>query len=85
MSTQSVAGMFALRKGRWKLVAGNGSGGRQQPKGKPFGEPFQLFDLERDLGEQRDVAAEHPERVAEMTAELEAIRAAGRSRPVGTR
>lgn len=81
----SVAGMFALRKGPWKLVAGNGSGGRQKPKGKPFGAPFQLFDLAEDLGEQRDVAAEHPERVAEMTAELEAIRAAGRSRPVGAR
>ena len=24
----SVAGMFAIREGRWKLVAGNGSGGR---------------------------------------------------------
>ena len=81
----SVAGMFALRKGRWKLVAGNGSGGRQQPKGKPFGEPFQLFDLERDLGEERDVAAEHPGVVAALRAELEALRAAGRSRPAAAR
>lgn len=81
----SVAGMFALRKGRWKLVAGNGSGGRQQPKGKPFGEPFQLFDLERDLGEERDVAAEHPGVVAALRAELEGLRAAGRSRPAAVR
>ncbi|MEL6898461.1 MAG: arylsulfatase, partial [Planctomycetota bacterium] len=29
----SVAGMFALRDGPWKLIAGNGSGGRQRPKG----------------------------------------------------
>ncbi|MFN3240741.1 MAG: sulfatase family protein [Planctomycetota bacterium] len=76
----SVAGMFALRKGRWKLVAGNGSGGRERPKGKPFGTPFQLYDLEADLGEARDVAADHPEVVAAMRAELEAIRANGRSR-----
>ncbi len=81
----SVAGMFALRKGRWKLVAGNGSGGRQQPKGKPFGEPFQLFDLDADLGETVDVAAANPEIVAAMTAELAGIRAAGRSRPGGAR
>jgi len=81
----SVAGMFALRKGPWKLVAGDGSGGRQKPKGKPFGQPYQLFDVSKDLGEQRDVAAQHPARVAEMSAELEAIRAAGRSRPAGAR
>ncbi len=77
----SVAGMFALRKGRWKLVAGNGSGGRENPKGKPFQQPYQLFDLEADLGEQRDLAAEQPDRVAELTRELEALRTAGRSRP----
>ena len=81
----SVAGMFALRKGRWKLVAGNGSGGRQRPKGKPFGKPYQLFDLFADLGEERDVAADHPEVVAALTAELEAIRSAGRSRAASAR
>ncbi len=81
----SVAGMFALRKGRWKLVAGNGSGGRQRPKGKPFGMPYQLFDLIDDLGEERDVAADHPEVVAALTAELEAIRSAGRTRAASAR
>lgn len=78
----SAAGMFALRKGRWKLVAGNGSGGRQPPKGKPFGEPYQLFDLAVDLGERWDVAEQHPARVAELTAALQQLREAGRSRPV---
>lgn len=78
----SVAGMFAIRKGRWKLVAGNGSGGRQKPKGKPFGKPYQLYDLDSDLGEERDVAAQHPEIVAELSAQLEAIRSSGRSRRV---
>ncbi len=81
----SAAGMFALRHGRWKLVAGNGSGGRQRPKGKPFGEPYQLFDLATDLGEQRDVAAEHPARVAELTDALQRLREAGRSRSVESR
>jgi len=78
----SVAGMFAIRKGRWKLVAGNGSGGRQKPKGKPFGKPYQLYDLEADLAEAHDVATQHPDIVARLTAELEAIRKAGRSRGV---
>ena len=81
----SINGSFAIRKGRWKLVAGNGSGGRQRPKGTPFGEPYQLFDLVEDLGEERDVAADHPEVVAALKAELEAIRSAGRSRAESTR
>ena len=35
----SATGMFAIRKGSWKLIAGNGSGGRGEPKGRPFAEP----------------------------------------------
>ena len=61
-------------------MLGNGSGGRERPKGKPFGTPFQLFDVAADLGETRDVASEHPELVAELAAELDAIRKSGRSR-----
>ncbi|WP_145369629.1 sulfatase family protein [Maioricimonas rarisocia] len=57
----SVAGMFAVRDGRWKLVLGNGSGGRQRPKGKPFEKPYALFDLESDLGEQTNVIEQNPE------------------------
>ena len=76
----SGSGMFAIRSGKWKLVAGNGSGGRQQPKGKPFAEPFQLFDLEADLEEANDVARQHPEVVAQLTARLQQMRDSGRSR-----
>lgn len=70
----SAAGMFALRDGRWKLVFGNGSGGRQQPRGKPFEKPFQLFDLEADLAETTNVAPDHPEIVERMTQMLEEVR-----------
>lgn len=43
-------GKQAVRQGRWKAVrAGLGQG------------PIELFDLEADLGESRDVAAEHPD------------------------
>lgn len=62
----SVGGMFAIRDGKWKLVFGDGSGGRQKPRGKNFGRPFQLFDLESDLGETKDVAAENAEVVKRM-------------------
>ncbi len=63
----SSGGMFAIREGKWKLVLGNGSGGRQTPKGKPFAKPYGLFDLENDIGETRNVIAE----AADVAKELE--------------
>jgi arylsulfatase A len=75
----SVNGTFAIRDGRWKLVLGNGSGGREKPKGKPFQKPYQLFDLSTDLGETRDVAAAHPEWVARLEARLDEIQVSGRT------
>lgn len=78
----SVAGMFAIRVGRWKMIAGNGSGGRAKPRGKPFSAPYQLFDLETDQAETRDVAARHPEVVKQLSAQLTSLRQAGRSRPL---
>ena len=76
----SAGGMFALRNGKWKLVAGNGSGGREAPKGKPFAKPYRLFDLSSDLGERKDLAQAKPELVGRLTAQLEDIRIRGRSR-----
>ncbi|MEM9586549.1 MAG: sulfatase-like hydrolase/transferase [Planctomycetota bacterium] len=70
----SAAGMFAIREGKWKLVAGNGSGGRQQPKGKPFAKPWALFDLEKDLGETMNLADRYPKVVDRLSDELERIR-----------
>ena len=52
--------MFAIREGNWKLIAGNGSGGREQPRGKPFEEPWMLVDLSADPGETENVADENP-------------------------
>ena len=48
----SSRGMFAIRDGEWKLIAGNGSGGRQKPAGAPFKKPYQLFNLKLDPGER---------------------------------
>ena len=44
----------AVRKGNWKAVI----------PGK--GKPLELYDLARDIGEQVDIAAQHPDVVAEM-------------------
>jgi arylsulfatase A-like enzyme len=76
----SAAGMFAIRSGKWKLVLGNGSGGRQAPKGQPFRKPYQLFDLNKDIEEQHNVINEYPEVAETLEALCEAIRSKGSSR-----
>ena len=75
----SAAGMFAIRDGDWKLVLGNGSGGRQAPRGKPFGKPYQLYDLSKDPGESTDVSAQHGDLVESLTARFQKIHDSGRS------
>ena len=76
----SANGLFAIREGKWKLVAGNGSGGREQPLGEPFGRPYQLYDLEADIGERNDLLSKSPDVAKRLEAELERLRSAGRSR-----
>ena len=75
----SAGGMFAIRDGKWKLVLGNGSGGRENPKGKPFAKPYQLFDMSADIGETTNLAATKPEVVERLTSKLNSIRSRGRS------
>lgn len=76
----SVAGMFAIRKGDWKLILGNGSGGRATPKGKPFEKPYLLFNMKDDIAERKDVAASHPQIVKELEELCLKIRDSGTSR-----
>jgi arylsulfatase A-like enzyme len=45
-----------IRTSEWKLVR----------IARPEREEYRLFDLEKDPGETRDVAGEHPEKVAEL-------------------
>ena len=75
----SVGGMFAIRNGKWKLVLGNGSGGREAPRGKPFEKPYQLFDLSNDIAETTDLAKANPDVVEKLTQKLNKIRENGRS------
>ncbi len=52
-------GNRAVRAGRWKLVS-------MRVPGSLAGGPWELYDLELDRSEQRDLSAEMPERVREM-------------------
>lgn len=76
----SIDGMFALRDGRWKMVFGNGSGGRERPKGKPFEKPYSLFDLDKDPSETTNLIEEHPKIANDLETRLKAIMDSGRSR-----
>ena len=76
----SVAGMFAIREGDWKLVLGNGSGGREQPRGRRFTPPWQLFNLKDDPGETRDLIQSEPEIASRLEGEMMRMLADDRSR-----
>ncbi len=76
----SINGTFAIREGRWKLIAGSGSGGRGQPKSRPFDRPYQLYDLADDPSETTNLIEAEPDTAAWLEAKLTAMREAGRSR-----
>jgi arylsulfatase A-like enzyme len=67
-----------LRLGQWKLIDAPAGAGK---KAKRSGSGTQLYNLATDLGETKNVAAEHPDIVEKMDALLDQIRAKGRSRP----
>ena len=80
----SITGKFAIRAGRYKLVLAPGSGGwtLNDADAVRAGLPLvQLYDLERDPAERRNLHAEHPAVVRELVARLKRLVAAGRSTP----
>ncbi|HNT88641.1 MAG TPA: arylsulfatase, partial [Candidatus Hydrogenedentes bacterium] len=81
----SINGSFAIRQGPWKLILCPDSGGWSDPRpGDPATRdlpPVQLYNLAEDVGERRNVQAEHPEIVERLTRLLERYVAEGRSAP----
>lgn len=72
--SQSSTGQFALRRGHWKLIFAPDATNPDSP-------PGQLYNLQEDLGETRNLYAANPNLVGEMTTLLEDLIARGRSTP----
>lgn len=72
-------GAQALRMGPWKLIPAAGPGTR--PRAQNRAPAPQLYNLAEDLSETKNVAADHPQKVQEMSALLKKIQESGRSRP----
>ena len=72
------AGRLSIRQGNWKFVPPGQVSEQLGPwKRYPLPEPGALFDLRSDIGETRDLAAEHPGKIKELRALLEEIRGPG--------
>jgi arylsulfatase A-like enzyme len=77
------AGVLSLIRGKWKYIE-PGEGPRYDRNTDiELGRDTvpQLYDLDADIGERKNLAAAYPEVVQAMAAELARIRSAGRSRP----
>ncbi|MEM7698780.1 MAG: arylsulfatase [Verrucomicrobiota bacterium] len=73
----SLRGMFALREGDWKWIAGRGSGGFSHPREIAESEPpGQLYHLGEDSRETRNRYSENREKAERMDEMLEAIKEA---------
>lgn len=77
----SLWGVFAIRQGPWKLIPTRGSGGfthpRQLDPAKEGGPPGQLYHLESDPAETRNVYAEHPDVVRRLSELLKVVQGDG--------
>jgi arylsulfatase A len=74
----SGSGGFALRDGKWKLCLCAGSAGWSPPTNTKQAEklglpPVQLYNMDADPGEQKNLALEMPLKVEELTARFRAI------------
>lgn len=74
------ASVLSLRAGNWKYISPSQGPKRNANTNTDTGnDPVgQLYDLATDPGETKNLAAEQPQRVAELVAQLEKLRSAGR-------
>ena len=78
------AGTLSLIKGHWKYIEPSDGAKIARNVNIELGNDPQpqLYNLENDLGEKHNLAAEHPEMVKELASMLEKIRSDGHSRPL---
>lgn len=83
----SQMGLFAIRQGKWKLIEGHGLGTWYDKPRPPKSDepPGQLYNLETDPGETKNVWTEHPNVVKRLLAHLDRFRTTDRSAPVPQR
>lgn len=83
----SIDGNFATRKGDWKLIFSEGSGGWSYPSPRNIKSEnlvlpsMQLYNLKDDIEETTNLIAKNPEKAAELKAALKKIILDGRSTP----
>jgi arylsulfatase A len=80
MIVHSADGVFALRQGSWKWIEGKPSVPKPLQSRAVEYKP-QLYDLDADPAEQKDVAAAHPEVAERLAKLLDQYRQQGFSRP----
>ena len=69
----SVDGTFAIRQGKWKFIDGQGPGSPQWDGPRKGDPPAQLYDLETDAHEDRNLFNEQPEVARRLKDLLETI------------
>lgn len=82
-------GQFGIRHGDWVLIDAKDGyrSGRVKGWEEKYGyhadddQPTELFNLAEDIGQRENLAADHPERVAELQKLLKQIREQGHSAP----
>ncbi len=68
---------LALRRDQWKFIPGSQGAAKNPSTNTELGnhpQP-QLYDLQKDIAESKNVAAEHPDVIASLQKELDAIQA----------
>ena len=68
--------LMTIRSGKWKLIDGLGSSGFSKPKHvkhQPGGPAGQLYDLENDIGETRNLYDQYPDVVVKLSKLLKEI------------
>jgi arylsulfatase A len=80
----SISGVFAIRKGDWKLILNKGAGGGwggSWEKTKTTAKLVQLYNMKEDPGETKNLEEAHPEVVKELVDDLAKAFRDGRTTP----